>query len=104
VVVAVPLAAHRVCSKMERAADRAVCLETPTPFQAVGAWYREFPQTTDEGAQERAKEYWHLHGRRPPTFLTISPTKRCNLRCTGCYAATMRRPSSPTSFSSTTST
>jgi MoaA/NifB/PqqE/SkfB family radical SAM enzyme len=24
---------------------------------------------------------------RPPSFLTISPTQLCNLRCTGCYAA-----------------
>jgi len=26
-------------------------------------------------------------GFRPPLFVVISPTKRCNLRCTGCYAA-----------------
>lgn len=24
---------------------------------------------------------------RPPTFLVISPTKKCNLKCIGCYAA-----------------
>jgi MoaA/NifB/PqqE/SkfB family radical SAM enzyme len=29
----------------------------------------------------KAKEGW-----LPPFFLTISPTMRCNLRCTGCYA------------------
>jgi len=27
-----------------------------------------------------------LHGRRPPGFLVISPTKACNLKCKGCYA------------------
>lgn len=26
-------------------------------------------------------------GSAPPSFLTISPTKTCNLRCTGCYAS-----------------
>lgn len=52
VVVAVPVAAPQVCSKMQSAADRVVCLETPTPFQAVGAWYREFPQTTDQEVRE----------------------------------------------------
>lgn len=28
-----------------------------------------------------------LHGRRPPGFLVISPTKACNLQCKGCYAS-----------------
>ncbi len=26
------------------------------------------------------------YGVNPPTFITISPTKRCNLKCVGCYA------------------
>lgn len=28
-----------------------------------------------------------LHGRRPPGFLVVSPTKACNLKCKGCYAS-----------------
>jgi putative phosphoribosyl transferase len=28
-------------------ADAVVCLRTPEPFIAVGAWYRDFDQTTD---------------------------------------------------------
>lgn len=28
-----------------------------------------------------------LHGRRPPGFMVISPTKACNLKCKGCYAS-----------------
>ena len=27
------------------------------------------------------------YGHKPPAFLTISPTKRCNLHCIGCYAS-----------------
>ena len=29
-------------------ADEVVCVRTPEPFYAVGLWYREFPQSTDE--------------------------------------------------------
>ena len=32
-------------------------------------------------------------GFEPPGFLTISPGKRCNLRCTGCYAASTGKDS-----------
>jgi len=35
---------------------------------------------------ERMRPFREQHGFNPPTFLTISPTKRCNLKCTGCYA------------------
>ena len=39
------------------------------------------------GEKDRMKPFRDKHGFNPPSFLTISPTKRCNLRCTGCYAA-----------------
>lgn len=32
-------------------------------------------------------EYLKKYGERPPVFMTISPAKKCNLRCKGCYAA-----------------
>ena len=35
------------------------------------------------GAKERFRK---TYGCRPPGFLLISPTKTCNLKCTGCYA------------------
>jgi len=37
------------------------------------------------GSVNRAK-FREEHGMEPPVFLTISPTKFCNLQCTGCYA------------------
>ncbi len=37
--------------------------------------------------KERTAAFRRLHGFLPPAFLTIGPTKRCNLMCTGCYAA-----------------
>jgi MoaA/NifB/PqqE/SkfB family radical SAM enzyme len=38
------------------------------------------------GEKERMRPFREQHGFDPPTFITISPTKRCNLQCTGCYA------------------
>jgi len=52
VVVAVPVAAPAVLSRIGGAADRVICLETPTPFEAVGTWYLDFPQTTDQEVRE----------------------------------------------------
>jgi MoaA/NifB/PqqE/SkfB family radical SAM enzyme len=37
------------------------------------------------GSVNRAK-FREEHGMEPPVFLTLSPTKFCNLQCTGCYA------------------
>jgi putative phosphoribosyl transferase len=59
IVVAVPTAPPETCREMGRLVDEAVCLITPRPFMGVGAWYDEFPQTTDEEVRDflqRAKE------------------------------------------------
>jgi predicted phosphoribosyltransferase len=48
VVVAVPVGAVDVCRAFERIADEAICVRTPMPFSAVGLWYRDFSQTSDE--------------------------------------------------------
>lgn len=51
VIVAVPVGAQSSCAAMAQAADEVVCLRRPEPFQAVGLWYRDFPQTSDEEVQ-----------------------------------------------------
>jgi predicted phosphoribosyltransferase len=48
VVVAVPVGAPQSCEELTAVADEVVCLATPEPFQAVGLWYRDFSQTSDE--------------------------------------------------------
>lgn len=48
IVVAVPVAAKDTCRMMEKLADVVVCLETPEPFDAVGIWYDDFTQTSDD--------------------------------------------------------
>ena len=48
VVVAVPVGAPETCRELQLLADEVVCARTPQPFSAVGLWYRNFEQTTDE--------------------------------------------------------
>jgi predicted phosphoribosyltransferase len=48
IVVAVPTASPETCEEMEIKADEVICAITPEPFHAVGRWYRDFSQTTDE--------------------------------------------------------
>ncbi|HEV7403399.1 MAG TPA: phosphoribosyltransferase [Chthoniobacteraceae bacterium] len=48
IVVAVPVGAPEVCAALASEADEAVCLIAPEGFQAVGQFYRDFTQTSDE--------------------------------------------------------
>jgi predicted phosphoribosyltransferase len=48
IVVAVPVAAPETCDAFREIADDIICAETPEPFRAVGLWYDDFSQTTDE--------------------------------------------------------
>jgi putative phosphoribosyl transferase len=52
IVVGVPVAAPSVCEELESQADEVVCAVTPEPFFAVGQWYRDFPQTSDEEVRD----------------------------------------------------
>ncbi|MDP2342430.1 MAG: phosphoribosyltransferase family protein [Deltaproteobacteria bacterium] len=48
VVVVVPVAAAPTCESMRSIADDVVCLRTPAPFRAVGQWYADFSQVSDD--------------------------------------------------------
>jgi len=52
VVVAVPVAAAETCQEFEDVVDEIVCEVTPKPFQAVGLWYDDFSQTSDDEVRE----------------------------------------------------
>lgn len=52
IVIAVPVAEVTTCEKMGKIADKIVCPLRPTFFYAVGAWYDNFAQTTDEEVSE----------------------------------------------------
>jgi putative phosphoribosyl transferase len=59
IVVAVPVGARETCRALMDVADAVICASMPEPFTAVGAWYDDFEQTTDE-------EVRHLLARHPP--------------------------------------
>ena len=61
-VIAVPVAPPEVCEGLAQVADEVVCAAAPEPFFAVGNWYRDFSQTSDEEVRAllvRADEALH---------------------------------------------
>lgn len=52
IVVAVPTAAPDTCEMLRAEVDEVICAITPEPFHAVGLWYEDFSQTTDEEVRE----------------------------------------------------
>ena len=48
VVLAVPVAPQASIDALARVADEVVCAEVPEPFLAIGQWYEDFAQTSDE--------------------------------------------------------
>jgi predicted phosphoribosyltransferase len=48
IVVAVPVASPDVCETIGDEVDEIICTEMPEPFHAVGLWYDDFSQTTDD--------------------------------------------------------
>ncbi len=48
VVVAVPVAPPQTVAAFEKLADEFVCLAAPEPFYAIGEWYRDFRQISDD--------------------------------------------------------
>ena len=47
VVLAVPVASREALQRLSKLVDQVICLSTPSPFNAVGAFYKEFKQTSD---------------------------------------------------------
>lgn len=52
VIVAVPVASAQACRRFHQEADECICLATPEPFYAVGEWYEDFRQVTDQEVQQ----------------------------------------------------
>ncbi len=55
-IVAVPTASHEACEALEPLVDDVICLLKPIAFHAVGLWYEDFTQTTDEEVIELLKK------------------------------------------------
>lgn len=52
IVVAVPVASRATCDQLREEGNEVICATTPEPFFAVGQWYKDFSQTTDEEVRE----------------------------------------------------
>ena len=52
IVVAVPVGPPDTCREFEDVADETVCATAPEFFQAVGQYYEDFSQTTDDEVRE----------------------------------------------------
>jgi predicted phosphoribosyltransferase len=56
IVVAVPVAAEETCDAFRDVVDEIICGVTPRPFHAVGLWYDDFSQTSDDEVSELLSE------------------------------------------------
>lgn len=52
IVVAVPVAAPATCEAFRALVEEIVCALLPEPFEAVGYWYADFGQTTDDEVRD----------------------------------------------------
>jgi predicted phosphoribosyltransferase len=52
VIVAVPVGAAETCRALADMADEVICARLPRSFSAVGQWYQDFTQTTDDEVTE----------------------------------------------------
>jgi putative phosphoribosyl transferase len=59
VIVAAPVGATETCRRLKALADDVMCASTPEPFQAVGLWYEQFDQTSDDEVIELLRRFDH---------------------------------------------
>jgi len=52
VSIAIPVGSREACARLRSEADDLICLARPTPFSAVGEWYRDFRQIEDAEVQQ----------------------------------------------------
>jgi putative phosphoribosyl transferase len=58
VVVAVPVGSASAVATVAAIVDRVICLESPASFYAVGQFYSDFRQTTDDEVRELLHAAW----------------------------------------------
>jgi predicted phosphoribosyltransferase len=52
IIVAVPVGSREACDALKKVADDVICPLMPEPFSAVGLWYRDFSETTDDEVRQ----------------------------------------------------
>ena len=64
IVVAVPVAPFSTFERLRQEADEVICLDTPEEFYAIGQFYEDFSQTTDEEVCEFLRRSGHPAARK----------------------------------------
>jgi putative phosphoribosyl transferase len=67
IIIAVPVSAPQTCDEYRMGVDEIVCDVTPEPFHAVGQWYKDFSQTTDEEVSNLLEQAANRKLSRPAT-------------------------------------
>ena len=75
VILAVPVAPRSSLASLAEVADALICLATPEPFYAVGEFYRDFSQTSDEEVVELL-ERAATRTAAPPVAVSADPPVR----------------------------
>lgn len=87
IIFAVPVCASDTARSLSEEVDALVCLEAPPSFGAVGLWYQNFEQTSDEEVLEwleRAREETaEVEGREAPATGSNSPAGEPNSAAEG---------------------
>ncbi len=65
IIIAVPVSAPQTCDEFRSEVDEIVCAVTPEPFHAVGLWYQDFSQTTDQEVRDLLERAAHERQRAP---------------------------------------
>jgi predicted phosphoribosyltransferase len=60
ILVAVPVGSPDTCRELKEIADEVICARMPEPFSAVGQWYRDFSQTTDDEVRQLLRDHARL--------------------------------------------
>src|SRR5918994_1596797 len=68
------LAASSICEAMRDVVDEMVCAETPDPFYAVGLWYDDFGQTTDDEVRRELARAESRMAAAPPERQVDAPS------------------------------
>ena len=58
IVVAVPVAPPDTVARLQGEADEVICLEQPEPFRAIGLWYADFTQVSDDEVRQQLAAAW----------------------------------------------
>lgn len=71
VTIAVPLGARETCDELRNEVDQVICAATPRPFTAVGTWYEDFTQVTDDQVRNLLKQALFAHRKLAQTHPSV---------------------------------